>query len=567
MAQNGLTTQENLFRMLAQLMVVGYSGKTLGEVTKRFIDLGVGGLIFFRENFQHCQSPAEIKKITQGLYECFPADCLTPLFSIDQEGGQVERLPHTCFPTGPNPLALALSENPESLAKNYYETMARQLVDLGFWCNFFPTVDLNSNPDNPIIGVRSFGDNPETVQRLSGLALQQFKNNGLIGVAKHFPGHGNGQVDSHLDLPVIHFSPEEMACFQHSIQHDVPGVLVAHALYPELQPSSELDAHCPASASPTILNDILRRRCGFSGVIFSDDMCMGAITRYQSAPEAAVAAIQAGIDMLIYKQSTKAEWTVLETLIAKVSAGEIPLAQITDSVARIEALKQRYSMTQQGLKQPSIKITTPPPSGTVPDSDEMALEFAHQATTVVKASRINTTAFTGNNTLEPTFQGILRNARILLIHPDRGSIVNYAFDSPTSPDLDTVLTTLGFANVTSIPYNVTASTETECQLSRLLSRPLEKLASIGNPTVGNLTGWDWFVFVTFTPTIHRGQVDLFQQLYQKCPAENHLVVSAGMPTPVDGIHEHCSTHIVMASYRPAAMTALAECLLNPNSVL
>jgi beta-N-acetylhexosaminidase len=516
----------SLEEQVAQLFMVGYAGAAPNPITRRFLERGVSGLIFFRDNFDSLQ-PAEAKTVRDlldGLKTAIPPHLPVPLLGIDQEGGQVERLPHTLFPTAITPRAVALSVEPEALARQMYRMMARHLKALGFNLDFFPTLDVNLKPDNPIIGVRAFGDDPDTVWTLAHIALEAFNEVGLIAVGKHFPGHGNGTVDSHLDLPTLHFTDAELQPFQQAIRAGVPVMLVAHGFYPALQ-TTAAEKCLPSSASPVVIQGLLRQQCGFEGVIITDDMCMGAITRQNGPIEAALASLRAGVDILLYKQSTEEEWAVYEAVVAAFRSGELPMMQLRQSLARISTLKSRF--TEQAPL-PSFAPSDFTPEACRQKADAIALA--------------GVSVLAGN----PDALPIAPEKTVWLIHPDRRSLGNYAFDVPTSDDLDVLLQQSGFLQAWSFsyPFNQPFS------LSDWMASPRSQ-----NPSQKP----DTLVFVTFNPLLNPAQAAAYAMLRQQFPETPIILVSAG--TPYDRtVMPNPALHLALCSYRPASLRALIQVL-------
>jgi beta-N-acetylhexosaminidase len=514
----------SLEEQVAQLMMVGYTGEGPGVITERFLSLGVGGLIFFRDNFQPLPNASAVRNKLQSLTNTVPNHLPKPLMGIDQEGGQVERLPHTLFPTGLTPRAIANSKKPFNLARIHYREQARNLRRLGFTLNFFPTLDVNFHHQNPIIGVRSFGDDPSTVWQFSQIALQEFEQAGLIAVGKHFPGHGNGTVDSHYDLPTLHFTEEELWPFRQSIDAGIPVMLVAHGYYPALQTTPE-ERSLPSSASPAVIQQLLRKRCGFDGVIITDDMCMGAITKHRSPVEAALASIKAGVDILLYKQSTQDEWDVFEALVQAFKNGTFPMSRLHESLSRIAELKNWLA------KQPEPYFST--------------ADFTEDAC----AAHALKTAFAGINPLQgdTAILPIDPKQPFLLVHPDRREMGNYAFDIPTSPEFSDVLKKAGFSNLQEIRYPLKTKSSVETLL-----KSIEKFS----PATIEM--------VSFNPLLSPIQVQLYQTLQQRFPNSKFILVSAGTPYDSD-ILTPPNLHLSLSSYRPATMQALTNLLLGKPS--
>jgi beta-N-acetylhexosaminidase len=512
-------TALTLEEQVAQLMMVGYTGENPNPITQRFLALGVGGVIFFRDNLQPLPNAAAVRDKLKTLDDAVPRHLPRPLMGIDQEGGQVERLPHTVFPTGLTPRAIALSAKPLDLARKHYRQMARQLRQLGFTLNFFPTLDVNFNRYNPIIGVRSFGDDPGTVWQFSRIAMQEFEQAGLVAVGKHFPGHGNGTVDSHYELPILHFTEEELWPFRQAIEAGLPAMLVAHGDYPLLQTTPE-ERMLPSSASPAIVQGLLRQRCGFAGVVMTDDMCMGAITRHCSPVEAALASIRAGVDILLYKQSTQDEWDVFEALVQAFKTGELPLVRLHESLARIARLKSWVA------KQPELYF----------DSADFSAEAC--ASQAFQTAQAGITVLAGNPAILP----LNHRQTLLLVHPDRAAMGNYAFDVPTSPDLPQVLAQAGFTDLKTICYPLKQNKPVE-----QLLQPLDNVAP------------QQICMISFNPQLNPLQARLYAALKQRYPDKPMILASAGTSYDLD-VLTMPELYLSLCSYRPATMQALAGIL-------
>lgn len=497
---------------VAQRFMLGFAGAAPNPVTRRFLQAGLGGLIFFRDNFQSLPSAEAVRDLLGEMKALRPPGMPPLLLGIDQEGGPVERLPHTLFPTALSPMAVGLSQDPDGLAEAMYGMMAAHLAHLGFNLDFFPTLDVNLQHQNPIIGVRAFADHPQPVQRLAAVAMRQLARHGLIAVGKHFPGHGNGTVDSHLDLPTLHFSETELAPFAAAIREGLPAMLVAHGYYPALQDAAG-EAHLPSSASPAVIQGLLRGRLGFEGVVITDDMCMGAITRHRDAVEAAMRAVEAGVDILLYKQSTEAEWAVYEAILAAYRSGRLPEGELDASVARILRMKAGLTIS-------------PPLAAFRQPVQALALDIARRGVTVLEAGG-------GLAALRP-------GQPLLLVHPQRSRLGNYALDIPTSPELPEVFRQAGFTALQDLAYPLRAET--------LPPLPDTNPAAI--------------VFVAFNAVLDPGQAALYRAIGARWPRVPRLLVSAGTPYDPE-VLGGADSHIALCSYRPASMQALAEALLTP----
>ena len=265
------------------------------------------------------------------------------IFSIDQEGGpfnayQVE--PATRFPGN---MMLAASGDIR-LAEAQGLAMGEELAYLGINMNFAPVADVNSNPDNPIIGIRSFGDNPQLVANFAKAFATGLSQAGVAPVAKHFPGHGNTSSDSHLELPRLSSSLAELDALDlipFKALLDLPAIMTAHILF------ENLDSDRPATLSPLILTNLLRHELGYQGVIVSDYLDMQALTQHYSLGEAAVMAIEAGVDLLLVSYKPEQQEEIYRALEDALVSGRLSSERISASIERIESLATRFP--SQGL--------------------------------------------------------------------------------------------------------------------------------------------------------------------------------------------------------------------------
>ena len=294
-----LMQEMTLEEKIGQLIIAYFNGPECGaDLAEELRELHLGGVILFN-TAGNIENPAQVAALTADLQNTALESGGIPLFiAADQEGGIVARFREgvTVFP-GNMALGAAGSED---LARLNASVLARELRIMGINLNFAPVVDVNNNPDNPVIGVRSFGSDPAAVARLGAAMVDPYREAGVLATAKHFPGHGDTAVDSHYGLPYIdhdraRLSSVELPPFQAMVDAGVPAVMVAHILMPGLTGSAEL----PTSLSPQAISH-LRDEMGFEGLIMSDSMSMGAITENWGLEEACVKAFQAGIDMIVF---------------------------------------------------------------------------------------------------------------------------------------------------------------------------------------------------------------------------------------------------------------------------
>jgi beta-N-acetylhexosaminidase len=320
---------------IGQLFMIGFTGT---EVTRELAGLlkeyHPGGLILFRRNLEHAEQIIALTNEVQRL-----AGALPLLISIDQEGGRVSRLPagFTIFP----PCARLGHCGSAELAYRAAAVTAAELRAVGINMNMAPVLDVDSNPQNPIIGDRAFGRAPEQVSVLGQATMAGLHAQGVVACGKHFPGHGDTHADSHLELPLVEAPLErlqkiELPPFQHAIRHGLASMMTAHVLYPAL------DADRPATLSPTIVTGLLRRQLGFTGLVLTDDLEMRAILDHYGIAEAAVQSVHAGADILLICKEPEREVAAMEGVYAAVKDGTIPESRIEESVARIRQVKERF---------------------------------------------------------------------------------------------------------------------------------------------------------------------------------------------------------------------------------
>jgi len=309
-------------------------------------DMGAGGIILMGRNIRHDDLTVTVNTINE-----LQALAREPLLvNVDQEGGMVAR-----FQDGvtvmPSAMTLGATRRPD-LAYKACRACAEELIALGVNYNFAPCVDVNNNPDNPIIGTRSYGESPDLVADFGAQAVRGFQDAGLVACAKHFPGHGDTAVDSHLALPSIPYPRErleavELKPFRAAIAAGVSSIMTTHILFPALDPD------LPSTLSPKIINGLLRAEMGYDGVIVTDSMEMKGIAANWSVPEASVLAIEAGVDLILIPHTLDTMRESREAIIKAVKDGRISESRIDESVTRIMAMKRRYDLGRRRFADPN----------------------------------------------------------------------------------------------------------------------------------------------------------------------------------------------------------------------
>jgi beta-N-acetylhexosaminidase len=325
-------------RKAGQRLMVGFEGKEpSGDVRALIRDYGVGHVILFARNVADPEQVAELVRELQEIARDAGHDL--PLFvAVDQEGGRVARLkaPWTVWP----PLRAVGRLGSEDHARRLGQALAIELRACGIRWDLAPVVDVDTNPNNPVIGDRAFGEDPDLVGRLGAALIEGLQETGVAACAKHFPGHGDTELDSHLDLPVVvhprsRLEDVEMRPFRAAVAAGAASIMTAHVLYPEL------DERLPATLSPNIVG-LLREGLKYEGVIVSDDLEMKAVAKRWRAGEAAVLAAEAGCDLIAVSKTPDAQVEALEALV-RVTEGAPVLAEgILDPGDRIRRIKQRF---------------------------------------------------------------------------------------------------------------------------------------------------------------------------------------------------------------------------------
>ncbi|MDP9473188.1 MAG: beta-N-acetylhexosaminidase [Chloroflexota bacterium] len=311
---------QHLESLVGQSLMLTFAGSSATpELLDALAQTRPAGVVLFADNIQN---PAGVHDLIRTLQAEAARLGLPPLLvAVDQEGGIVSRLPEP-FTTVPSQMAQAATGNSDA-AYACAQITARQLRAVGINLNFAPVLDVNCNPANPVIGTRSFSGDPDVVTRFGLAALRSYRDAGVIATVKHFPGHGDTDIDSHLGLPVVrhdlaHLKQVELAPFAAAVQAGVPAVMSAHVVLEALD-------EFPATLSAEVLTGLLRCDLGFDGVVFTDDLTMRAITDRYGLTEATVRAKTAGSDVVLLSvRSLDEQIAVARALHEAVASGALP---------------------------------------------------------------------------------------------------------------------------------------------------------------------------------------------------------------------------------------------------
>jgi beta-N-acetylhexosaminidase len=319
-----------LDRDVASLFCVGFEGTTPSPEILELIRRGVGGVILFARNVEQAEQVAEL---TAALKRAAGRPLLV---SVDQEGGRVARLRAPQGFTELPPMRALGQAGDERLAFETGALLGRELRAVGVDQDYAPVVDVDTNPLNPVIGDRSLGRDPALVGRLGAALARGLQSEGVAACAKHFPGHGDTSLDSHLDLPKLphamaRLEAVELPPFTALARAGVAAVMTAHVVFEPLDPDR------PATLSPAVMR-LLRERCGFTGCCVSDALEMAAIAGHFPLEVAAPGAVAAGVDQLLVCRAAEVQHRAIDLVRAAVEDGRIPRARLEEARGRVEAL-------------------------------------------------------------------------------------------------------------------------------------------------------------------------------------------------------------------------------------
>jgi beta-N-acetylhexosaminidase len=358
---------------VGQLMMVGFYGTDVDEEVENLVRGHlVGGVCLFKHNIRDA---GQVARLNDGLRRLL-INHIPPFLALDQEGGNVVRVQDQVVVL-PSNMALGATRSPE-LAYAAGRAQGEDLKRLGFNMNLAPVLDVNLNPRNPVIGVRSYGDNVSLVSELGRAFVRGQEDAGLVTVAKHFPGHGATDEDSHKALPVMTETREEVVAqmepFRAAIEDGLDGLMTAHVAIPGLTGDD-----VPATLSPQVLRGLLRQELGFDGLVLTDEMEMEAIAQRYGVGRAAVLAVKAGADMVLVPWREEMKTEVYEELLAAAQSGELPAARLEQAVRRILTAKVRRGLfeTPPVLEE---RLATPPP----PANGEVAHLIARASVTLLR---------------------------------------------------------------------------------------------------------------------------------------------------------------------------------------
>lgn len=339
--------------LAGQLLMLGFTGREPAAAEEAMALKPAGFSLLPRNLIDAAQTAA----LARGLQEAAVRAGLAPLFiAADQEGGAVTAVAEgaTVFPGA---MALGAAGSP-ALTRRMARAQGREAAAMGINLNYAPVADVNTDPENPIIGVRSFGDDPAAVGRHVAAAARGYQESGVLAAAKHFPGHGATRVDSHLGLSILDTAPavlerRELAPFRAAVGAGAGAVMTAHIVYTALDPDR------PATLSPAAIRGLLRERLGFRGLVLTDCLEMEAVAARYGPEEYAVLAVEAGADLLLISHTPARQTAARDALVDALRRRRLPRDRVRASVARTLAAKERLGLYQPKRRTPDLEEIRP----------------------------------------------------------------------------------------------------------------------------------------------------------------------------------------------------------------
>ncbi|OYD06249.1 glycoside hydrolase family 3 protein [Paludifilum halophilum] len=341
-----MTDEEKVGQLIMAATQTGKDGMP-SEQTRRMIrEYHIGSVIVYDQ-----RKPAAMARYNNRLQQWAEETrfSLPLLISADLEYGAAQRMPKEAA-TFPRQMGLGAAGS-EHLAEKTARITAREARAVGFNWNYSPVADVNTNPNNPVIGVRAFGEKTNLVSELTAAQIRAYQRQGVIASAKHFPGHGDTEVDSHLGLPAVTYDREtlekvHLPPFQVAIDAGADSIMTAHVVIQAIDPD------LPATLSPKVLDGLLRKEMGYDGIIVTDAMTMHAISENWGSGEAAVMAIQAGADVVMSTGSFKDHVEAVQSLLQAIQSGELSEKRVDESVKRVLKAKCEYRLDSRRYVDP-----------------------------------------------------------------------------------------------------------------------------------------------------------------------------------------------------------------------
>lgn len=325
---------------IGQMVMFGFPGYTLSKETRNFFEKHyIGNFILFERNYKSVQQLVELTTDLHGISKDF-----IPIIAVDQEGGRVIRFkkPFTSLPSAQT-IGRIIKNNEKAIKISYEigKILGSELSAVGVNMNLAPVLDILTNERNSVIGDRSYGADPLLVSQIGLSLVAGMQDQKVIACGKHFPGHGDTEVDSHKGLPVVHHDikrlwTRELRPFNHCIKNGMLAIMSSHVKY------DKIDDKFPASLSEKIIGKLLRKAMGFTGIVLTDDLGMGAIKKNYKITEAGVLSVKAGNDIVMVCNDIEEQKRVYDALCEAVIKKEIEEYKINEAVGRILRIKRQF---------------------------------------------------------------------------------------------------------------------------------------------------------------------------------------------------------------------------------
>ncbi len=349
---NEIIDKMDINTKIGQLFIFGFSGSTINRSLKNILNtMRPGAVIVFSHNIKSASQIAQLNYEAQSI--AISKTEIPLLIAVDQEGGEVIRIKTS--PPLPSALSIGKTKSPKIAEKAGFYT-GELLRTLGFNMNLAPVLDVANPEENSFIGTRSYSFEPEVVSKMGFAFAKGLLNAGILPTAKHFPGHGGINGDSHIEKlqksktldELLNFDLLPFKKLSNGLKSS-PAIMVAHIAYPNVDPT-----RTPATYSPVLINQILRKQFGFKGMVVTDDIEMSGAGKYKTMGERAIRAIEAGNDLVMVVWSRNVQRAVVRAVKQAVQTGRIPMNRINESVRRILLFKKRY-ISFEKLNSPSVK--------------------------------------------------------------------------------------------------------------------------------------------------------------------------------------------------------------------
>lgn len=352
---DAIISRMSLEQKIAQVMAVGFDGVEAPPELLDWVARGLGGVVFFARNIE---SPRQVANLCNQLQSAALASGSPGLMlAVDQEGGRVARLTEDHgFTEFPSAMALGATGDPEN-ARLAARAIAREMKAAGLNADFAPVLDVNNNAANPVIGTRSFSDDPQVVADFGCAFTAGLQQEGVLAFGKHFPGHGDTAQDSHFTLPVVPHSLErleavEFVPFRAAVRAGVGAIMSTHINFPAVEPGG-----LPGTLSPRVMTGLIRGDFGFTGLLATDSLEMGALGAAGfPAPKAAAAALAAGADLLLFNHDDEMHRKALAEVTALVRDGRITVTRLENAARRVLEAKARFGMLDPLLADPDEAV-------------------------------------------------------------------------------------------------------------------------------------------------------------------------------------------------------------------